>query len=49
VFHRTPNWCAPLHNSRIDPNEMAEIKAGRPEMFRRCQDEVAAGGLGSRS
>jgi len=41
VFQRTPNWCAPLHNSRIDAATMAEIKAGYPEMFRRCQETFA--------
>ena len=38
VFQRTPNWCAPLHNSTIDAEAMAQIKAGYPEMFRRCQE-----------
>jgi cation diffusion facilitator CzcD-associated flavoprotein CzcO len=41
VFQRTPNWCAPLHNSRIDAETMARIKAGYPEMFRRCQETFA--------
>ncbi len=41
VFQRTPNWCAPLHNSKIDADEMAQIKAGYPEMFRRCQETFA--------
>ncbi len=41
VFQRTPNWCAPLHNSRIDAATMAEIKAGYPEMFQRCQETFA--------
>ncbi len=41
VFQRTPNWCAPLHNSRIDPETMAKIKAGYPEMFERCQETFA--------
>jgi cation diffusion facilitator CzcD-associated flavoprotein CzcO len=41
VFQRTPNWCAPLHNSRIDAEEMTRIKAGYPEMFRRCQETFA--------
>jgi len=31
VFQRTPNWCAPLHNSRIDAQEMALIRAGYPK------------------
>ena len=37
VFQRTPNWCAPLHNSKITAAEMATLKAGYPEMFQRCQ------------
>ena len=41
VFQRTPNWCAPLHNSRIDAEAMARIKANYPEMFRRCQETFA--------
>ena len=41
VFQRTPNWCAPLHNSKIDDAEMARIKAGYPEMFQRCQETFA--------
>jgi cation diffusion facilitator CzcD-associated flavoprotein CzcO len=41
VFQRTPNWCAPLHNSTIDAATMAEIKAGYPEMFQRCQETFA--------
>jgi len=41
VFQRTPNWCAPLHNSKIDAETMAKIRAGYPEMFRRCQETFA--------
>ncbi len=41
VFQRTPNWCTPLHNSRIEPDEMERIRAGYPEMFRRCQETFA--------
>jgi cation diffusion facilitator CzcD-associated flavoprotein CzcO len=41
VFQRTPNWCAPLHNSKIDVATMATIKAGYPEMFQRCQETFA--------
>ena len=41
VFQRTPNWCAPLHNSKIDAAEMTKIKAGYPEMFKRCQETFA--------
>jgi len=38
VFQRTPNWCAPLHNSKINPEEMKSIRAGYPDMFQRCQE-----------
>jgi cation diffusion facilitator CzcD-associated flavoprotein CzcO len=38
VFQRTPNWCAPLLNAKIGPEEMATLKAGYPEMFQRCQE-----------
>jgi len=41
VFQRTPNWCAPLLNSKIDAEQMAKIKAGYPEMFKRCQETFA--------
>jgi cation diffusion facilitator CzcD-associated flavoprotein CzcO len=41
VFQRTPNWCAPLHNTKIDAEQMAKIKAGYPEMFKRCQETFA--------
>jgi cation diffusion facilitator CzcD-associated flavoprotein CzcO len=41
VFQRTPNWCAPLHNSKIDAEMQARIKSGYPEMFKRCQETFA--------
>ena len=41
VFQRTPNWCAPLHNGKIDAETQNKIKAGYPEMFRRCQETFA--------
>ena len=41
VFQRTPNWCAPLHNGKIDAETQRQIKAGYPEMFRRCQETFA--------
>src|SRR6202011_4443496 len=28
VFQRTPNWCAPLHNGKIDEETQQRIKAG---------------------
>jgi cation diffusion facilitator CzcD-associated flavoprotein CzcO len=41
VFQRTPNWCAPLHNGKIDAETQQRIKAGYPEMFARCQETFA--------
>jgi cation diffusion facilitator CzcD-associated flavoprotein CzcO len=41
VFQRTPNWCAPLHNGKIDAVTQAKIKAGYPAMFARCQETFA--------
>ena len=41
VFQRTPNWCAPLHNGKIDAETQRKIKAGYPEMFARCQQTFA--------
>ncbi|MEZ5232391.1 MAG: NAD(P)/FAD-dependent oxidoreductase [Acidimicrobiales bacterium] len=36
VFQRRPNWCAPLHNAPIPPEEMAEIRARYDEIFEQC-------------
>ena len=41
VFQRTPNWCAPLHNGKIDAATQAKIKAGYGEIFARCQETFA--------
>jgi cation diffusion facilitator CzcD-associated flavoprotein CzcO len=38
VFQRTPNWCAPLHNSKIDAATQRKIKASYPEIFAVCRD-----------
>ena len=38
VFQRRPNWCAPLHNSKITPEEMADIRARYDEIFDRCNE-----------
>ncbi|MFO1023653.1 MAG: NAD(P)/FAD-dependent oxidoreductase [Acetobacteraceae bacterium] len=38
VFQRTPNWCAPLLNRPITPEEMKEIRAGYPALFQRCME-----------
>ena len=37
VFQRTPNWCAPLNNSPIDPETQQRIKATYPDIFARCR------------
>jgi len=38
VYQRTPNWCAPLHNSKISIEEMEAIRARYPEIMARCQE-----------
>jgi cation diffusion facilitator CzcD-associated flavoprotein CzcO len=38
VFQRTPNWCAPLHNSPIDEETQRRIKATYPEIFATCRE-----------
>lgn len=38
VFQRDPNYCAPLHNRKIDKAEMKEIRAKYPEYFARCDE-----------
>ena len=37
VFQRRPNWCAPLHNDRIDPQDMEQIKSRYDEIFAQCR------------
>ena len=41
VFQRTPNWCAPLHNDKISREEMQEIRASYPDIFKRCLETFA--------
>jgi cation diffusion facilitator CzcD-associated flavoprotein CzcO len=41
VFQRRPNWCAPLHNRRIDADTQRQIKASYPALFARCQETFA--------
>ncbi len=36
VFQRRPNWAAPLHNSEISEEEMADIRARYEEIFATC-------------
>jgi cation diffusion facilitator CzcD-associated flavoprotein CzcO len=38
VFQRRPNWAAPLHNSRISREEMADIKTRYDEIYARCRE-----------
>ncbi|KAH8897966.1 FAD/NAD(P)-binding domain-containing protein [Thozetella sp. PMI_491] len=41
VFQRTPNWTAPLRNTKISPEEMAEIRKQYPEIFRKCLESYS--------
>lgn len=41
VFQRTPNWTAPLRNSKISPEEMAAIRQDYPDIFRKCRESYA--------
>src|SRR5882672_5644340 len=36
VFQRRPNWAAPLHNSKISKEAMAEIKSRYDEIYAHC-------------
>jgi len=36
VFQRRPNWCAPLNNSTISDQEMADIRTRYDEIFETC-------------
>ena len=38
VFQRTPNWCAPLRNSRIDSEAMERIRSDYDRIFARCRE-----------
>ena len=40
VFQRTAQWSAPLHNSKVTPKEMREIRKNYAEIFARCQETV---------
>ncbi|KAF9889913.1 hypothetical protein FE257_006785 [Aspergillus nanangensis] len=37
IFQRTPNWSAPLRNSKITPSEAADIRRRQDEIFTRCR------------
>jgi cation diffusion facilitator CzcD-associated flavoprotein CzcO len=36
VFQRRPNWCAPLNNGPISPEEMEDIRSRYDEIFEQC-------------
>ena len=41
VYQRTPNWCSPLNNSEITPEEQAEIKESYDDIYRRVRSTFA--------
>ncbi len=41
IFQRSPNWCAPLHNSPIESTEMADIRARYEDIFERCRNSFS--------
>ena len=41
VFQRTPNYCAPLRNSLVDPETQRQFKASYPEIHKRCRETPA--------
>ncbi len=42
VFQRRPNWCAPLHNSKIDEKTQVEIKSSYASIFAKCNETFGA-------
>ncbi len=42
VFQRTPNYCVPLHNAKISREEMRDIRARYPQIFKRCRETFGA-------
>ncbi|MGE3847308.1 MAG: flavin-containing monooxygenase [Gammaproteobacteria bacterium] len=40
VFQRTPNWCAPLHNSKIDDATQRKIHASYDQIFQQCAESM---------
>ena len=41
VFQRTANWTAPLRNSKITKEEMAEIRKRYPTIFKQCLESYS--------
>ena len=42
VFQRTPNWCAPLLNSKVDDETAKAMKARYPEIFKKCRESFGS-------
>ena len=42
VFQRTPNYCSPLRNRPVSPEEQQQIKASYPEIFNKCLETAGA-------
>ena len=38
VFQRRPNWCTPLNNRPITPEEQRQIKASYQQIFQQCRE-----------
>ncbi|KAI8940648.1 hypothetical protein NX059_001918 [Plenodomus lindquistii] len=41
VFQRTPNWTAPLRNTKISPEDMEDIRRNYPVIFQKCLDSYS--------
>ena len=41
VFQRTPNWTAPLRNTKITPEDMEDIRRNYPTIFQNCLDSYS--------
>lgn len=41
VFQRTPNWTAPLRNTKISPTDMEDIRRNYPTIFQNCLDSYS--------
>lgn len=41
VFQRTPNWTAPLRNTRISQGDMEDIRRNYPSIFKTCLESYS--------
>jgi cation diffusion facilitator CzcD-associated flavoprotein CzcO len=41
VYQRTPNWCAPLNNGPITPEEQRQIQTTYDEIYETCRTTFA--------